>query len=463
MLISQDEAGDSLVIRSRRMVLPDGVRAAALVLSGGRIAEIKPHDFDPGPARLYDAGSHVVMPGLVDTHVHMNEPGRTDWEGFETATRAAAAGGVTTVIDMPLNGIPALTSGAAFEARTVAAAGRIAVDVGFWGGVVPGNSGELAGLSDVFGFKCFLVDSGVPEFPASDETDLRSAFRAPGGPGPTRPLLVHAELPEPLARALQKRPSDADPRSHRTWLESRPPESELEAIDLCIRLARETGAAIHIVHLSTAAALDPLARARADGLPITVETCPHYLVLSAEEIADGATLCKCAPPIRGAANRELLWEGLRNGVIDAVVSDHSPSPPALKCLDTGDFDRAWGGIASLQLGLPLVWTAAEARGIAIERIADWMGAAPARLARLEGLKGAIAVGKDADLVVFDPEAEFTVRGEALYHRHKLTPYEGRRLRGAVQATFLRGKIVFEAGVLPGKPRGVILRRSALSS
>ena len=442
----------SLVVRGERVVLPGGVGAASIHIEDGRIVEIGAYSARPAGVREIDAGKLVVLPGLVDTHVHINDPGREDWEGFEHATRAAAAAGVTTVVDMPLNSIPATTSVEGFDAKALAAANRCHVDVGFWGGVIPGNAGALTSLAErgVLGFKCFLVPSGVDEFPAVDEHDLRSALPIVARLG--LPLLVHAELPTLLA------PPDtsADPRAYHTWLDSRPPESEIAAIRLCIELARDTHAAVHIVHLACAGALACLNDARRAGVPVTVETCPHYLTFTAEDVSDGATAFKCAPPIRRREHRERLWDALRSGEIDLVATDHSPAPAAMKCTSSGDFLRAWGGIASLQLGLASVWTQAVARGVSIESVARWMASAPARLAGLHHTKGSIAPGHDADLVLWDPDAETTVDSSALYHRHSLTPYEGMRLRGQVHRTWLRGELVFDGGGISRPASGRIV-------
>jgi allantoinase len=426
-----------MIIRSTRVVLPSGVQPAEIEISGERIAAVRPI----GPDRTTDRGTRpcdlgdlVVMPGIVDTHVHVNEPGRTDWEGFATAAAAAAAGGVTTIVDMPLNSVPATTTVEGFEAkRRVAPIGGI--EIAFWGGVVPANRHELGGLASagVCGFKCFLSPSGVAEFAAVEPHDLRHAL--PVLARLNLPLLVHAEWP-PSLRPVSPA---ANLRAYATWLESRPPSAEVAAIALLIALCREFGARIHIVHLATEESLPLLREARGDGLPITVETCPHYLTFAAEEIADGATIFKCAPPIRGRATREALWRALQDGDIDMVVTDHSPCPPALK---NGDFLQAWGGIASLELGLRAVWTGASARGIGIERVAEWLSAAPARLAGLAGRKGAIAPGLDADLAVWDPETESIVDEAALCQRHKCTPYAGRVLKGRVVATLARGRVVY---------------------
>jgi allantoinase len=375
------------------------------------------------------------MPGIVDTHVHVNEPGRSHWEGFETAGAAAAAGGVTTIVDMPLNSVPATTTVRALEEKRRAAEGT-RVNVEFWGGVVPGNAGELDALADagVLGFKCFLSPSGVAEFPPVDQNDLRAALPILGRRG--LPLLVHAEWPS----ALQPIPVTANPRAYSTWLDSRPEAAECDAIALLVRLCREFRAPIHVVHLASAGALPTLRAARDEGLPMTVETCPHYLSFAAEEIPDGATRFKCAPPIRGAATREALWNALERGEIDLVASDHSPAPESMKA--AGDFAAAWGGIASLELGLAAVWTGASARGLGFDRVSAWMSTAPAALAGLGSRTSAIAPGLDADLVVWDPAAEWIVDERRLRQRHKLTPYDGRTLRGRAIETYVRGRLVY---------------------
>ena len=435
-----------LVLRSRRVVTPEGVRPAAVSVEGGKIAAVlAPTDVASG-FPVADVGDHIVMPGLVDCHGHVNEPGRTDWEGFETATSAAAAGGVTTIVDMPLNSIPATTTLAGLEEKAGAAAGRCMVDYAFWGGVVPDNLREMLPMRDagVRGFKCFLVPSGVPEFAHVTEEDLRPAMKALAHMGGT--LLVHAELPEPIDRA----PRGEDATRYSTFLWSRPRASENEAIAKMIRLCRETACRVHIVHLSSAEALPGIREAKGKGLPITVETCPHYLTFFAEEVPDGATQYKCCPPIRESENGASLWSGLQDGVIDLIVSDHSPSPASMK---RGDFLTAWGGISSLQLSLCAVWTQAHARGIPISQVCEWMSGRTAVLARLEGSKGRIAPGCDADLVVFDPDAEWMVDPSCLYHRHSVTPYAGRTLRGRVEATFVRGRQVWDGHGFPSKPIG----------
>ncbi|HET7499388.1 MAG TPA: allantoinase AllB [Kofleriaceae bacterium] len=442
-----------LVVRSRRVVT-DAIAPAAIHVRAGKIERVAAWDDVPAGAQLDDVGELAVLPGIVDTHVHLNEPGRTEWEGFATATRAAAAGGVTTLVDMPLNSIPPTTTREALAAKRAAAAGQCAVDVGFWGGVVPGNAGELAGLvaDGVRGFKCFLIDSGVAEFGWVGEAELAPAMAILAGLG--APLLVHAELAAPIDAAAPALAA-ADPRRYATYLASRPPAAEEQAIALVTRLCRATGARTHIVHHSAASALGQLRAARAEGLPLTAETCPHYLHFTAEAIPDGATPFKCAPPIRDAANREALWRALAEGVLDLVASDHSPCSPGLKAIEAGDFVAAWGGVSGLQLALPVVWTEASARGHTLADVARWMSAAPARLARLAG-KGAIAAGRDADLIVFDDDAHTAVTPESLQHRHRVTPYAGETLRGQVAATYLRGQRVAEHGRVQAGDLGALL-------
>ena len=424
-----------MVVRSRRVVFPDGVRPATIHTQHGKIARIGAYE----DAADFDADDLVVSPGIVDTHVHVNEPGRTEWEGFDTATRAAAAGGVTTIVDMPLNSVPATTTVAALEVKRAAARGRCHVDVAFWGGIVPGNAAELDGLVDagVRGFKCFLVPSGVDEFPAVGEPDLRGAMPILARRGV--PLLVHAESPSHLTH--QTHPTHS---TYAAYLATRPPEAEVEAIRLIVRLAQEFGARVHIVHVASAEAADEVARAKAEGVAITAETCPHYLTFAAEDVPDGATEFKCAPPIREARHREALWNALGSGTLDLVATDHSPAPPALKC--PGDFMRAWGGIASLELSLAAVWSSfRRAESPALRTLSGWMSEAPARLAGLDDRKGRIALGYDADFVLWDPDADWTVEASQLQQRHKLTPYAGRRLSGLAQTTFVRGARVWDAG------------------
>jgi len=412
----------------------------AIWVDGEHIARVADYD-DASIERaeyVEDFGDAVIMPGVVDSHVHVNEPGRTTWEGFFTATRAAAAGGVTTIVDMPLNSIPATTSVRALEEKAAALEGKCAIDVGLWGGAVPGNADELGPLlrAGALGFKCFLVDSGVPEFGWLREPDLARAMDVLASHD--APLLVHAELPGPLEAAQRDLPTDC--KSYMRYVASRPPEAEIEAIALLHRECARTKARTHVVHLSAAGALDIVKRAKQAKLPFSAETTPHYLRLEAETVPDGATAFKCAPPIREHENREKLWKGLREGAIDLVVTDHSPCTPELKKLDLGDFDQAWGGIASLQFGLQIVWTEAKKRGARVEDVARWMCEAPAKLAGLSR-KGVIEAGRDADFVVWHPEADFTVTNECILHRNKVTPYEGQTLSGVIEGTFLRGEKV----------------------
>jgi allantoinase len=396
-----------------------------LVITGRALVQLDHH-----PPVFAD--DEVLLPGLVDTHVHVNEPGRTEWEGFSSATRAAAAGGVTTLIDMPLNSIPPTTTPENLAAKQAAARDQAAIDVGFWGGAVPENLGSLRALHDagVFGFKAFLAPSGVDEFGHLDAAQLDAALDELSGFGGL--LLVHAEDPGVLDDA-----SNGGGPGYGAYVESRPDEAEVVAISRVIEGVRRTGTRAHILHLSSAAALPELRAARADGLPITVETCPHYLTLASEHIPDGGTQFKCAPPIRSEANRDALWQALADGDIDLVVSDHSPSTADLKFAGDGDFARAWGGIAGVQLGLPAVWTEAAARGVPLEDVVRWMSTAPAAFAGL-GRKGLLEVGRDADLVVFAPDGRFTVHASELLHKNPVSAYDGADLRGIVRRTFLRG-------------------------
>ncbi len=452
-----------LVIRSQKVVTPEDLAPASIHIQDGCITAIAGFDDYPPDAPVFDAGNSVVMPGLVDTHVHINEPGRTEWEGFASGTRAAAAGGVTTLVDMPLNCIPATTTPQALQAKLAAARGNCWVDVGFWGGVVPENVGRLRPLFEagVLGFKCFLIPSGVEEFHCVAESHLRIACHELKRLGAV--LIVHAELPGPVdeaVRALNK--GDApDPRRYSTFLRSRPRKAENEAVALVIRLCRETGCRMHIVHHSSSDALLALREARREGLPITVETCPHYLCLAAEDVPDGATQFKCCPPVRERENNEALWAALGEGLIEMVVSDHSPCPPEMKMRESGNFLRAWGGISSLQLRLALMWTAARRRSYSLRQLTEWLCRAPARLVGLHNRKGTIQKGYDADLVVWDPEATFRVDGAMLHHRHKVTPYSGQVLDGVVEATFLRGSKIYERGWFPPAPAGANVSRETL--
>jgi len=437
---------------SRRVVTPQGIKPAAILVEDGRILDVVSPDQLPAKISVQDFGDAAILPGLVDSHVHINEPGRTEWEGFRTATRAAAAGGYTLLVDMPLNCLPPTTTVAALEAKRNAASGQCHVDWMAWGGVVRGNQDhiESLGAAGVPGFKCFLIHPGIDGFTMVTEPELRAALPHVARTG--LPLLVHAELPEPVGAAT-RRLSSADWSSYSTYLRSRPDEAELSAIRLLLALCREFHFRLHIVHLATSQALDMLRAAKSEGLPVTVETCPHYLHFSSDKIPDGQTPFKCAPPIRGQENREKLWQGLREGVINLVVTDHSPCPPEMKRLSERNFQTAWGGIAGLSLALPVMWTEASTRGFTLTDIARWMAEGPARLAGCDSRKGRIAKGFDADVAVFEPDAEFIATENHLHYRHRVSPYLGETLRGVVMATYLRGDCVFSDGDFPGEPKG----------
>lgn len=442
-----------LIVSSTRVVTPDGVRPASVVISAGTIVEVRDLGTSPTGGSRLDAGDAVVMAGLVDTHVHVDDPGRADWEGFESATRAAAAGGITTLVDMPLNSSPVTTTPGALEAKRAAAAGRCWVDYGMWGGLVPGNRGRLESMLavGVLGFKCFLVDSGLEEFPPVSLDELSEGLELLGSLDAV--LLVHAELPGPIAAAAAGCGLRERPTSYAAFLRSRPVEAEARAVAALVGLSEATGSAVHVVHVSAADTLEVLAGARNRGVRVTAETCPHYLTFAAEEVPDGATVFKCAPPIREEQHREALWRGLADGVLQLVASDHSPCPPDMKHLDSGSFARAWGGISSLQLSLPAVWTGARPRGHTVRDLANWMCEAPARLAGLWGRKGRIAPGYDADLVVWDPDAAFRVDPGELEHRHPMTPYEGRELFGRILTTVSKGNIIYVRDRGFGSPTG----------
>jgi allantoinase len=437
---------------SKRIVTPRGIQPGALLVEGETIRAICRPSEIPADAVLHDCGNDALLPGLVDTHVHINQPGRTEWEGFRTATRAAAAGGYTTLVDMPLNCLPETTTVAALEAKRSAAQGECFVDWAAWGGAVADNQQHILPLAraGVLGFKCFLIYPGCDGFTMIDQQQLEAALPSIAESG--LPLLVHAELAESIDSATEKL-RNADWRSYATYLASRPDQAELDAIRLMIRLCRQYSFHLHIVHLSTAFALEELQAPRAEGLPITVETCPHYLHFAAEDIVDGATLLKCAPPIRSKKNQQQLWGGLRDGIIDMIVTDHSPCPPAMKRQDSGRFDLAWGGIASLSLALPIVHTESRHRGFTLDHIVRWMSTAPAALAGISHRAGALEAGRDATFIVFDTETEFTVTADRLHYRHAISPYLNEKLCGSVTATYLRGEAVYREGAFALMPSG----------
>src|SRR5215213_7168742 len=445
-----------LIIRGQRVVLPQTIAPRSVHIREERIVFVGDYDDVVAGCEVVDAGESIVMPGLVDTHVHINAPGRTEWEGFRSATLAAAAGGVTTVVDMPLNSVPPTTTLAGFKTKLETARHECFVDVGFWGGVVPGNTAELAPMfaAGVVGFKCFLVPSGVDEFEYVTEANLREAM-----PELTRLgalLIVHAELPGPITDGAH----DVGRADYQSFLDSRPRAAENEAVELIIRLSREFDTRAHIVHLSSAEAIPVLREAQTAGVKITAETCPHYLHLAAEEVPAGATEFKCCPPIRERDNREELWDGLKDRTIGLIVSDHSPCPGEMKLRESGDFMKAWGGIASLQLRLPVVWTEARRRGCSLLDVTRWLCENPARQVSFAPQKGSIAVSSDADLVIWNPDEQFTVTPTTLHHRHKLTPYRGEELSGVVQKTFMRGREIYDSGHFLDSPHGHMLLESA---
>lgn len=447
----------TLLLKSRRILTPEGIRPGAVLLAGDKIADLVSTEEVTDSIPTEDLADLLLAPGLIDCHVHINEPGRTLWEGFDTATKAAAAGGITSLIEMPLNASPVTTNSRNFNFKLKAANGKIHVNCGFWGGVVPDNLSALEGLLEqgVFGLKAFLTHSGIDEFPNTDENHLREALRILHKFD--EPLLVHCELdgPNPDAHLLQE-----NPQSYAAYLKSRPKEWENKAIEMMIRLCRETGARVHIVHLSSAEALPMIRSAKAEGLPLTVETCPHYLLFNAEDMPDAQTAYKCAPPIRERANNNLLWEALKEGTLDFIATDHSPAPPEIKELESGDFNKAWGGIAGLQFLLPALWTEASKRGFTPERIIQLLSSNVAAFLQLEKRKGKISKGFDADLFAWNPEAEFKVTPESIFHRHKVTPYSGLTLRGKVEKTYVGGVKVFDSGRILHLGAGkVLLARS----
>lgn len=443
----------------RKVLTEAGFREAAILVASGKIMDVVSLSDVPAGIPVEDAGDLSIIPGLVDSHVHVNEPGRTEWEGFHTATRAAAAGGVTTIVDMPLNCIPVTTTLQALDQKLEAIEGLLRVDCAFWGGVIPGNHGELEAMvkRGVVGFKCFLIHSGIDDFPNVEEKDLRLAMPILARLGV--PLLVHAEMDcghsgHDPAENLKK-----NPKSYAAFLESRPKKWENDAIALVKKLCKEFNCRVHIVHLSSSEALPMVVAAKSEKLPLTAETCPHYLTFAAEDIPNGDTRFKCAPPIREKENANLLWKALGEGTLDFVVSDHSPCTPQLKMMEEGDFDKAWGGIASLQFGLPAVWTFAKAKGHTLQDVSKWMSEKTARFAGLGEQKGRIARGYDADLVFLDAEETFVVEKKNVHHKHKETPHEGRRFYGVVKKTFLRGEKIFDDGNFSESTNGKKLLQS----
>lgn len=438
-------------IKSSQVVTPEGVKTAFVIIKGGVITEVADSLPESYSGKVKDVGNRVLMPGVIDPHVHINEPGRTDWEGFETATKAAIAGGITMLVDMPLNSSPVTTTISAFDEKVAAAKNKLYTNVGLWGGLVPGNENEIKGLIQrgVLGFKAFLTHSGIDEFPNISEDDLRKAMPVIAKYG--LPLLVHCEL------TTDDIPKITDNKSYQQYLASRPKEWEDRAIDMMIRLCDELNCRVHIVHLSSANSIKKLAEAKQRGLPITVETGQHYLFFNAEEIRDADTAFKCAPPIREKANNDQLWQALEAGIIDFVATDHSPAPPAIKELQSGDFTKAWGGISSVQFALPVLWTAARKRGFTISDITKWLCEKPAALAGLESSKGKIAKGYDADIIVLDEEKSFVVTEDSIRHRHKITPYLQESLFGIVEETYLSGVKVFDNGTIIEKNGNIITR------
>jgi allantoinase len=443
---------NDFALTSRRVIVGSEMHPATLIIRGGRIDEVVPESLQKHELPVEDVGDLIVMPGLVDTHVHINEPGRSEWEGFETATQSAAAGGITSVVDMPLNCTPVTTSANALASKIESLAGKLWIDCGFWGGVIPSSLGDLAELVEagVLGVKSFTIDSGIDEFPSVEETHIRQAIQILAGY--RVPYLIHAELD----RGEQK--SSVVGASYRSFLESRPCQWENDAIAMLIRLCQEARnegieAHLHVVHLSSADALALIAEAKENGLSLTAESCPHYLTLCAEDIPDGKPLFKCCPPIRGKENQERLWQGLLDHVVDFIVSDHSPCSPKLRCLDSGDIEQAWGGISSLQFGLSIIWGEAQKRGVNLNQIIDWMSTRPAQFAGLGDCKGRLMSGYDADFVVFDESENYVIRPEIIKYRHKVTPYEGRLVQGVVKATYVRGQKVYSKGNFSEAPVG----------
>jgi allantoinase len=440
-------------IKGNHILTPGGIQKAVVLIKNGLIEDVVPELPEPAQGEVTDIANSLLMPGITDPHVHINEPGRTDWEGFETATRSAVAGGITMLVDMPLNATPVTTTVAAFDLKLAAARGQLHTNCGFWGGIVPGNEHAIDGLAGkgVLGFKAFLTHSGIDDFPNVTEADLRKAM--PVIARHDLPLLVHCE-----SSMVNGEWSMGNKRSYQEYLASRPKQWENDAIALMIRLCEEYHCRVHIVHLSSAEAIEQIVVAKEKGLPLTVETAQHYLYFTAEKIKDGQTAFKCAPPIREQANNELLWDALQQGIIDFVATDHSPATPVLKQLESGDFTRAWGGIASLQLALPVLWTAAKKRQASLQAICQWLCEKPVQLTGQQNNKGKIAKGYDADLVVWNPEKKFTVTEQMLHHKHKVTPYLGEELYGVTEQTWLAGVKIFENGTFTQSHTGKIIIR-----
>lgn len=452
-------ASTKTAFRGSRVVLEGSVEKACIVVENGKIVEILTGDSVDDIniedyCKVIDAGDDVIMPGVVDSHVHVNEPGRTMWEGYWTATSAAAVGGTTTIVDMPLNCIPSTTSLSALETKLKYAQHKCFVDVGFWGGIVPNNQDELVPMlnAGVLGFKCFLIHSGVDDFPAVTRSDLEAAMEILKDTDAV--VLFHAEMDCSCGSV-----STGEPKAYKTFLESRPEIMEIEAIKLVCEMCLKYRVRCHIVHLSSASALPLIVEAKRMGAPLTVETCHHYLSLDAETIPEGATEFKCCPPIRSKTNQELLWEGLRQGEIDMVVSDHSPCTPDLKDKETGDFTTAWGGIASVQFGLSLFWTSCQRYGFSLNDVVRLLCSNTAQLAGLGDRKGAIKIGYDADFVIWDPYSSFQITEGMVRHKNKLTPYCGRKFQGVVKTTILGGTTIHENNVLVRIPVGNFLLRN----
>jgi len=447
-------------IQSDRIITPGGVMKGAVVIKEGKILDVLA-ELPSGELPVINAGNKVLMPGVIDPHVHINEPGRTDWEGFDTATKAAIAGGITTLVDMPLNTSPVTTTAAAFDEKIKTTKGQLHTNCGFWGGIVPGNEKEIDPLAKkgVLGFKAFLTHSGIDEFPNVTEDDLRKAM--PLIAKQELPLLVHCELSqksEVVASSLAMTSQKPEVgREYQNYVASRPKKWEDDAIALMIRLCEEFNCRVHIVHLSSADSIDQIIKAKQKGLPLTVETGQHYLYFNAEDIKDGQTQYKCAPPIRENLNNERLWNALKKGIIDFVATDHSPAPPDMKEISSGNFMKAWGGISSIQFALPVLWTAAKRHHCSLNDMARWLCEKPAILAGRQNSKGKIAKGFDADIVVWDPDQHFTVTENSIYHKHKLTPYLNEELYGVVEQTYLGGENVFDKGQFILNKGNIILR------